>query len=199
MDNPVLKALRERRSIRKFKTEQISDSELQAVLEAGSWAPTAKGLQDPWIVAVQNPELRKRISRMNAGIWGRVFDPFYGAPTYVLVFASRPEKTLNGVPDGSLVLGNMMLAAHSMGLGSCWINREREMFDTPEGKKLLAELAEPGAAAMVSGPAGQAAELSRIPALPKDLMGIGAIALGYPAHEAPDPKPRKDGYWRVIK
>lgn len=191
MDNPVLRALRERRSIRKFKAEQISDSELQAVLEAGTWAPTAKGLQDPWIVAVQKPELLKRISRMNAGIWGRIFDPFYGAPTYVLVFASRPEKTLNGVPDGSLVLGNMMLAAHAIGLGSCWINREREMFDTPEGKALLAELAQPGAAAMVSG--------SSSVALPKDLMGVGALALGYPAHEAPAPRPRKDGYWRIIK
>ena len=192
MDNAVLKALRERRSIRRFKPGQISDSELQTVLEAGTWAPTAHGFQDPWIVAVQKPELREKISRLNAAIWGREdFDPFYGAPTLVLVFASKPEKTMNGVPDGSLVLGNMMLAAHSLGLGSCWINREREMFDTPEGKALLAELAQPGAAAMVSG--------SSSVALPKDLMGVGALALGYPAHEAPAPKARKEGYWRVIK
>lgn len=181
MDNAVLKALRERRSIRRFKPEQITDTELQAVLEAGSWAPTAHGLQDPWIVAVQKPELREKISRLNAAIWGREdFDPFYGAPTLVLVFASRPEKTLNGVPDGSLVLGNMMLAAHSIGLGSCWINREREIFATPEGRTLLAELGLPEE-------------------IQPDLMGVGALALGYPAHDAPAPKPRKEGYWRVIK
>ncbi|MBQ3711652.1 MAG: nitroreductase [Bacteroidales bacterium] len=181
MDNAVLKALRSRRSIRRFKPGQISDAELQAVLEAGTWAPTAHGLQDPWIVAVQKPELKERISKLNASVWGREdFDPFYGAPTYVLVFASRPEKTLNGVPDGSLVLGNMMLAAHSIGLGSCWINREREMFETPDGKALMAELGLPEE-------------------LQSGLMGVGALALGYPAHEAPAPKPRKEAYWRVIK
>ena len=173
--------MRERRSIRKFKAEQIKDEELQAVLEAGTWAATAKGLQDPWIVAVQKPELLARISKLNAAVWGREdFDPFYGAPTHVLVFASRPEKTLNGVPDGSLVLGNMMLAAHSIGLGSCWINREREMFELPEGRALLAELGLPEEV------------------LP-DLMGVGALALCYPAAPAPAPKPRKEGYWRVIK
>ena len=177
MDNVVLQALRERRSIRSYKPEQITDEELQAVLEAGTWAPTAKGLQDPWIVAVQNPALLAKISRMNAAVWGKEdIDPFYGAPTYVLVFASDPEKWKNGVPDGSLVLGNMMLAAHAIGLGSCWINREREMFATEEGRALMAELG-----------------------LPEGLIGVGALALGYPAAPPRAPKPRKENYYRVVK
>ena len=175
MDNAVLQALRTRRSIRSYKPEQITDDELKTVLEAGTWAPTAKGLQDPWIVAVQKPELLKRICRMNAAVWGREeIDPFYGAPTYVLVFGTA--DWVNALADGSLVLGNMMLAAHAIGLGSCWINREREMFATEEGKALMAELG-----------------------LPEGLMGIGALALGYPAAPPKDPKPRKENYYRIVK
>lgn len=176
MDNVVLQALRTRRSIRNYKPEQITDEELETVLEAGTWAPTAMGFQDPWIVAVQNPALLERISRMNREVWGKDVDPFYGAPTYVLVFASDPEKWKNSVPDGTLVLGNMMLAAHAIGLGSCWINREREMFATPEGRALMAELG-----------------------LPEGLIGIGALALGYPAAPPRAPKPRKENYYRVVK
>lgn len=176
MDNTVLTALKTRRSIRSYKPEQITDEELTAVLEAGTWAPTGMGFQDPWIVAVQDPRLKQQLSRMNREFLGTDSDPFYGAPTYVLVFASRPEKWRNGVPDGSLVLGNMMIAAHSIGLGSCWINREREMFDTEEGKALLKEWGLPG-----------------------DVMGIGALALGYPATGPKAPKPRKENYYRIIK
>ena len=176
MDNEILRALRERRSCRSYKPEQIKDDELQAVLEAGAWAPTAKGLQDPWIVAVQNPELLKKLSKMNAAFLGVDSDPFYGAPTYVLVFGSDPAVWANSVPDGSLVLGNMMNAAHAIGLGSCWINREREMFATPEGKALMQELG-----------------------LPEGLIGIGALALGYPAAPPRDPKPRKENYYRIVK
>ena len=175
MDNEILKALRERRSIRRYKPEQISDEALQAVLEAGTWAPTAMGRQDPWIVAVQRPDLVARIDAMNGEILGRPA-PFYGAPTIILVFGSDPVVWPNSVPDGSLVLGNMMLAAHAVGLGSCWINRERELFATAEGKALMAELG-----------------------LPEGLIGIGALALGYPASFPPSVKPRKDGYWRIIK
>ena len=176
MQNEVIKALMERRSIRSYKQEQITDDELRTVLEAGTWAPTGMGRQDPWIVAVQNPDLLKKISRMNAEIMGTEMDPFYGAPTYVLVFGSDPAVWANSVPDGSLVLGNMMNAAYAIGLGSCWINREREMFATEEGKALMKELD-----------------------LPEGLIGIGALALGYPAGPARDPKPRKENYWRVVK
>ena len=176
MENEVIKALVTRRSVRSYKPEQITDDELKTVLEAGTWAPTGMGRQDPWIVAVQNPELLKRISRMNAAFLGTDSDPFYGAPTFVLVFGSDPAAWANSVPDGSLVLGNMMLAAHAVGLGSCWINREREMFATPEGKALMKELE-----------------------LPDGLIGIGALALGYPAAPPRDPKPRKENYYRIVK
>ena len=176
MDNEILRVLRERRSCRSYKPEQIKDDELQAVLEAGTWAPTGMGRQDPWIVAIQNPELLKKISKMNAAFLGVDTDPFYGAPTYVLVFCSDPAVWANSVPAGSLVLGNMMNAAHAIGLGSCWINREREMFATAEGKALMQEFG-----------------------LPEGLIGIGALALGYPAGPARDPKPRKVNDWRVVK
>ena len=174
MDNAVITALVQRRSVRAYKPEQITDDELKTVHEAGTWAPTAMGYQDPWIVAVQNPALLKKISRMNAEVWGRDIDPFYGAPTFVLVFGSA--DWVNAVPDGSLVLGNMMNAAHAIGLGSCWINREREMFATAEGKALMKEFG-----------------------LPEGLIGIGALALGYPAGPARDPKPRKENYYRIVK
>ncbi len=176
MENAVITALKTRRSIRSYKPEQITDEELRTVLEAGTWAPTGMGFQDPWIVAVQDPALKEKISLMNRKFLGSDSDPFYGAPTYVLVFASRPEKWRNGVPDGSLVLGNMMNAAHAIGLGSCWINREREMFDTDEGKELIRQWG-----------------------LPEDVMGVGALALGYPASEPKAPKPRKDNYYRIIR
>lgn len=175
MDNEILKALRERRSIRRYKPEQIKDEELQAVLEAGTWAPTAKGMQDPWIVAVQRPDLVQRIDRLNGEVWGHP-QPFYGAPTIILVYGSDPAVWPNSVPDGSLVLGNMMLAAHAIGLGSCWINREREMFALPEGKELMREMG-----------------------VPEDLMGIGALALGYPASYPHSVKERKANYFRIIK
>ena len=176
MDNEVLKALRERRSVRQFKAEQITDEELQAVLEAGVYAPTAMGRQDPWIVAVLNPDIVAQLVKMNAEILGMNGNPYYCAPTIVLVFGSRPEIWPNAVYDGSLVLGNMMNAAHAIGLGSCWIHREREMFDTEEGKALIRQFG-----------------------LPDGLMGIGFIALGYAAAEPLPPKARKDDYFRIVK
>lgn len=176
MDNIILKALRERRSVRKFKQQQITDEELQAVLEAGIYAPTGMGYQDPWIVAVQNPEIIAQLVTMNATIMGIKGNPYYNAPTIVLVFASRPEKWVNSIYDGTLVLGNMMNAAHAIGLGSCWIHREREMFDTEEGKQLMQQFG-----------------------LPEGLMGIGALALGYPAKEPLPAKVRKENYYRIIK
>lgn len=174
MDNDVLKAIRERRSIRRFKPEQVTDEELKTILEAGTWAPTGHGSQDPWIVAVQNEALRKRLTQLNAQIMGVSSDPYYGAPTLVLVFASKDNE--NNYRDGSLVLGNMMLAAHSIGLASCWINREDKMFETTEGKQIMKELN-----------------------LPDGLMGVGALSLGYAASQPHTVKPRKEEYYRIVK
>lgn len=176
MDNDFLRLLRERRSVRAYKSEQITDDELNAVLVAGTYAPTGKNYQDPWIVAVQNPEIVSQLVKMNASVMGTDGNPYYGAPTIVLVFASHPDKWPNGVADASLVLGNMMNAAHAIGLGSCWINREREMFDTEEGRDLMKQFG-----------------------LPEGLMGVGSIALGYPAIPLPPARPRKENYFRVIK
>ena len=174
MDNIVLKAIRERRSCRNYKPQQITDEELQTVLEAGTFAPTGKGLQDPYIVAVQQEDMMSQIIRMNAEVMGTKSNPFYNAPTLLLVFGSSSWK--NHIQDGSLVLGTMMLAAHSIGLASCWINREIEMFQTEEGKALMKQMG-----------------------LPDGLGGVGALALGYPATSPLKAKPRKKDYFRIIK
>lgn len=174
MNNEVLKAIRERRSIRRYKPEQVTDEELKTVLEAGTWAATGHGTQDPWIVAVQNKELMGRLVKMNADIMGVESNPYYDAPTIVLVFASADNY--NRERDGSLVLGNMMLAAHSIGLASCWINREDAMFASAEGKAIMAELG-----------------------LPDGLVGIGALSLGYASSHPKTVKPRKEGYYKILK
>ena len=136
--NETLKVLKERRSVRKYKAEQIRDEELNAILEAGTWAPSAKGLQTSVMVVVQDPETIAWMSKLNAEIQGNPgTDPFYGAPTVVVVLGDG-EK-LNWLQDGSLVMGNLMTAAAALGLGSCWINRAMETFELPEGKALLAE------------------------------------------------------------
>ena len=176
MDNEILKALRTRRSVRAFKGEQISDDELRTVLDAGTYAPTGMNRQDPWIVAVQNPTIISQLVRMNSMFTEQDGNPYYDAPTIVLVFCSRPDIWPNGFADGTLVLGNMMNAAHAIGLGSCWINRERQMFDTDEGRQLMAQLG-----------------------LPEGLMGVGALALGYPAKPLPPARPRKENYYRIVK
>ncbi|MCR4815744.1 MAG: nitroreductase [Bacteroidales bacterium] len=176
MDNEILKALRERRSVRAYQPEQIKDEELKAVLDAGTFAPTGMNYQDPWIVAVQNPDIIARLVRMNAAVMGSDGNPYYDAPTIVLVFCSKPDKWENGFADGTLVLGNMMNAAHAIGLGSCWINRERQMFNTDEGRELMRSFG-----------------------LPDGLMGVGALALGYPAKPLAPARPRKENYYRIVK
>lgn len=174
MDNEVLKAIRERRSIRRFQETQITDEELKAVLEAGTWAPTGHGTQDPWIVAVQNPTQKQQLIAMNAEIMGVTSDPYYGAPTIVLVFASADNY--NRERDGSLVLGTMMLAAHSLGLASCWINRVDEMVKRPEMRIMM-----------------------KAWGLPEGVVGIGSLALGYASSQPKTIKERKADYYRIIK
>jgi nitroreductase len=174
MEKKFLEIIRTRRSYRSYQPEQITDEQLNAVLEAGTYAPTSRGLQSPFIVAIQNEDLKARLAKMNAEIMGVTTNPYYGAPTYVLVFV--PSDAPNGIQDASLVMENMMLAAHAQGLGSCWIHREREMFATEEGKELMQQWG-----------------------LPEGLVGIAALALGYPNGEPSPAKPRKEGYTRVIR
>lgn len=173
-ENSFINTLKSRRSCRHYQPQQITDEELNAVLEAGTWAPTAHGAQDPVIVAVQNAELRQELVALNARVRGGSADPYYGAPTLVLVFVSANNE--NGLQDGSCVLQNMMLAAHALGLGSCWINREIQMFNMPEGKELMQKMG-----------------------LPEGLAGVGAISLGYEATEPAAPKPRKADYFKIIR
>ena len=170
--NETLNVLRNRRSIRKYKAEQISEQELNAILEAGTWAPSGMGLQPSVMVVVQDAETLKMLSAANAEIQGRPgTDPFYGAPTAVVVLADGEKP--NWLKDGSLVMGNLMNAAHSLGLGSCWIHRAREMFDAPEGKELLRKWG-----------------------IPEQYRGIGNCILGY-AEGKPVKKPREAN--RIIK
>ena len=174
METNFLEIIRTRRSCRSYKPEQVTDEQLNAVLEAGTYAPTSRGLQSPFIVAVQKKELLERLAQMNAEVMGVTLNPYYDAPTYILVFV--PVDAPNGVQDASLVMENMMLAAHAQGLGSCWIHREREIFATEEGKKMMHEWG-----------------------LPEGLVGVAALALGYPAAEPSPAKPRKEGYTRIIR
>lgn len=160
-----------RRSVRKYTDRQVEDEKLDKVLTAGLYAPTGMNNQAPILVAVRDKETRDKLSRMNAAVMGASGDPFYGAPC-VIVVLSDPER-MTWVEDGSLVLGNLMNAAHSLGLGSCWIHRAKECFDTPEGKALL-----------------------RAWGVPENYRGVGNCILGYAAEE-PEAKPRKSG--RIVK
>ena len=167
--NETLKVLKERRSIRKYKPEQVREEDLNAILEAGTWAASGKGLQSPVMVVVQDRETISYMSKLNAQIMGTSSDPFYGAPTVVVVLADG--ENYNWMADGSLVMGNLMNAAWSIGVGSCWINRAKELFDLPEGKALLRKWG-----------------------LPETLRGVGNCILGYIDGDIPKAKPRKADY-----
>ena len=168
--NETIKNLLERRSVRGYKEDLVPEEVLNEILEAGEYAPSGMGQQGTLMVVTQNPELVAKLSKMNADVMGTESDPFYGAPTVVVVFADSNMPTC--VENGSLVMGNMMLAAHSLGLGSCWIHRAKEVFDSPEGKALLKAWGIEG-----------------------DYEGIGHCILGYPLPGAlPEAQPRKADY-----
>ena len=169
----VFDALLNRRSVRRYKPKLPTREELEKIAEAGLYAASGKGMQTVKIVIVTNPELIATLREWNRviGGWAEGVDPFYGAPALLLVLADRASP--NHVYDGALAMGNMMLAAHALGLGSCWINRARQAFDTDEGKALLASLGVEG-----------------------DLEGIGHCIVGYPDGPAPQAAPRKPG--RVV-
>ncbi len=174
MTNETLDTIRSRRSCRSYLPTQITEEELSAVLEAGTYAASAMGRQSARILVVQDPADRALLTRMNAAVMGTDSDPMYGAPTILVVLADANAR--NAVQDGSLVMGNLMLAAASLGLGSCWINRAREMFDTPEGKALLRRWGVEG-----------------------DWIGVGNCILGYPAAAPKPAAPRKPDYILRVK
>lgn len=173
MDNEVLKNLRERRSIRSYKKEQIAEEQLQAILEAGTYAPTGMGAQSPLIVVIQDKAVIEKLSKLNAVVMGTDIDPFYGAPTLLVVLADRSRPTF--VEDGSLVMGNLMNAAHAVGVDSCWIHRAKEVFEGEEGRALLRQWG-----------------------IPDTYAGIGNCILGYRDCDYPEAKPRKADYIRRV-
>jgi len=164
-----LSLLESRRSCRDFKPDPVPEELLQKILRAGTYAPTGLNRQSPIMIAVTDPEARNRLSRWNASIMGETEDPFYGAPAVVVVLADKSVPTY--VYDGSLVMANLMLAAHDCGIASCWIHRAKEEFDSPEGKVLLREWGIHG-----------------------DYEGIGHCILGYAAHPPAPARPRKQNY-----
>ncbi|MBR3508401.1 MAG: nitroreductase [Lachnospiraceae bacterium] len=169
--NETIKVLESRRSCRNFKPDMIKDEELQAIVKAGTYAATGMGKQSPVIIAVTNKELRDEIMEANrkVGGWGEGFDPFYGAPVILIVIAKKDVAT--HVYDGSLVMGNLMNAAESLGVASIWIHRAKEEFESDFGKNLLKQLGIEG-----------------------EYEGIGHCALGYAAEPAKAPAPRKEDY-----
>lgn len=173
--NETLKVLETRRSCRNFDPDKmISEEDLNAIIKAGTYAPTGMGKQSPIIIAVTNKEMRDMISKENAKIMRTDSDPFYGAPVILIVLANKESRTYQY--DGSLVMGNLLNAAESLGLGGIWIHRAKEEFESDFGKKILANLGIEG-----------------------DYEGIGHCALGYAAEPAKAPAPRKENYVYYLK
>ena len=164
--NEVVKSLMERRSCRNYLPDPVPQEILDEILEAGSYAATGMGKQSPIMIAVTDKAIRDELSKMNAAVMGAERDPFYGAPVVIIVLADRSVGTY--LYDGSLVMGNLMNAAHSLGIASCWIHRAKEEFDSEEGKAILKSLGIEG-----------------------DYEGIGHCVLGYAASEPNAPAPRK--------
>jgi nitroreductase len=169
MTNPTLETLKTRRSVRSYLPKQVEEEALQAILEAGTYAATGMNRQSPIIVCVQDPAARETLRRMNAAVMGSDGDPFYGAPTVLVVLADKAIRTC--VEDASLVIGNLMNAAFSVGVDSCWIHRAKEEFESDEGKALLASWGIDG-----------------------DYVGVGHLILGYRDGELPVTRPRKETY-----
>lgn len=168
--NDIIRAMEERRSIRKFRPEMPSKADIDQVIEAGLYAASGRGRQAAIIVAVTNKEMRDKLSDANRRIggWDEGFDPFYGAPAVLVVLADKSCNT--GIYDGSLVMGNLMLAAHSLGLGSIWIHRAKEEFEQEEWKKVLLDLGVDG-----------------------EWEGIGHCALGFIDGDIPAAAERREG------
>ena len=169
--NETLKVLETRRSCRNFKSDMVNKEDLDAIIKAGTYAATGMGKQSPIIIAVTDKSLRDQLSEENRKIggWNEGFDPFYGAPIILIVLADKSVPT--HVYDGSLVMGNLMNAAESLGVSSIWIHRAKEEFDSEFGKELLKKLGIEG-----------------------EYEGIGHCALGYAAEPSKDAAPRKNNY-----
>ena len=170
--NEIIKAMIERRSCKSYKSDMLQKETIDKIIEAGLWAANGRALQTPVIVAVTDKKIRDRLSELNAAVMGANSDPFYNAPVVLIVLA--PKEHPNRVYDGSLVMGNLMLAAHSMGVGSCWIHRAKEVMETEDGKAIL-----------------------KAAGLEGEWEGIGNCVLGLPEGPLKEAQPRKTDrvYW----
>ena len=169
MNTDLLTLMETRRSVRRFKPDMLPSDVIDQIIKAGTYAATGMNRQSPIIIAVTNKEMRDRLSKMNAKIMGTDTDPFYGAPVVLVVLAKKEMPTY--IYDGSLVMGNLMLAAHALHIGSCWIHRAKEEFESEEGKALLKKWGVEG-----------------------DYIGVGHCILGYAKDEPKPAAPRKEGY-----
>ena len=174
--NEVLNNIITRRSVKKYKPDMVSDELIEQIVRAGTFAPTGMNKQSPIILAVTNKQMRDKLSDMNrrVGGWGEGMDPFYGAPVVLVVLANREYPT--AVYDGSIVMENLMLAAHSLGVDSCWIHRAKEEFDSEEGKEILRSLGIKG-----------------------EYEGVGHCILGYAEDGQPEAKDRKPDWVYYVK
>lgn len=168
--NECIEMMKQRRSVKRYNPNRpVEPEKLEQILEAGMYVPSGYGKQSPRIIVVRDPGTRDLLSRLNARFLGKEIDPFYGAPTVLIVLADRSQPTF--LYDGTLVMGNLLNAAHALGVDSCWVHRAKEVFDCPEGKALLEKWGIDG-----------------------DYEGIGHCILGYGTGPAPKAGPRKAGY-----
>lgn len=169
MESEFLDVLINRSSCRKYSEKEVDRETVEKIVKAGTYAATGMGRQSPVILAVMNRELRDKLSALNAKVMGRDTDPFYGAPQVLVVLADKNVPTY--LYDGSLVMGNMMNEAQALGVSSCWIHRAREVFDSEEGKKILARYG-----------------------IPDNFEGIGNLIIGYDDGGKREKAARKDNY-----
>ena len=165
----TLTTLKTRRSCRAYKADRVEEEKLNAIIEAGTYAPTGMGKQSPIILVIKDQEIRNKLAKINAAAMGMDIDPFYGAPELIVVLANKDIPTY--IYDGSLVMGNMLNAAADLGVASCWVHRAKEEFESEEGKAILKKLGIEG-----------------------DYEGIGNLILGYAAKPAGEAAPRKANY-----
>ncbi|MDO4648597.1 MAG: nitroreductase [Eubacteriales bacterium] len=170
MNNQVLESLKTRRSVRRYSDKPVEQERLDAIMEAATYAPTGMGKQSPTIVLVKNKEVRDKISAMNAKVMGSDMDPFYGAPVVAIVFGNKATIP-TWYEDAALVAGNLVNAAHAVGVDSCYIWRAKEVFESEEGLALLKEWG-----------------------LDENYIGVANCILGYGEGEAPAAKERKADY-----
>ena len=168
MTNETIQNIITRRSVKKYKSEMLPNEIIDEIINAGIYAPSGRNKQPAIILGITNKKIRDEMARLNAKVMGlNDFDPFYGAPVILVVLADKSSQT--AIYDGSLVMGNLLLAAHSLNVGSCWIHRAKEVFETKEGKEIL-----------------------KMAGIDGDYEGIGICILGYSDIELTEPLPRRE-------